>query len=73
MKYTELKMFEGMKGEIFIEHIQKHLRVGDKVICKICGKDVDTIAEEELIKRFEDLQPLVKRLRKYANKTRSNV
>ena len=63
MKYTELKMFEGMKGELFIQHIQKHLKDNEKVICKICNKDVDTIAEESLIKTFEDLQPFVKRLK----------
>ena len=38
------------KGKVFIEHIERHLRgqgIKGKVICKICGKDVDTIYKEE--------------------------
>jgi len=69
MKIIELEMFKNMKGELFIQHIQKHLDKGDKVICKICGKDVDTIAEEELIKRFEELQPIIKRLKESSHKS----
>lgn len=71
-KYSKLKMFEEMKGNLFIEHIQNHLKEGEKVICKICNKDVDTIAEESLVKIFEDLKPLVDKLRKSANKEVGN-
>ena len=34
-----------MKFQWFVEHIENHLDTGEKVICKICGKDIDTIAE----------------------------
>ena len=40
------------KEKIFVEHIQKHLREiyqddDARVVCKICGKDIDQIYEEE--------------------------
>ena len=34
------------KGDIFVAHIRGHLEAEEKVICKICGKDVDTIIKE---------------------------
>jgi len=42
---------EQTKDDVFIKHIQAHLQEGDKVICKICGKDVDSIYEEERLKK----------------------
>lgn len=38
------------KEEIFVRHIQQHLKdlqIEGKVLCKICGKDIDEIAEEK--------------------------
>ena len=38
------------KEKVFVRHIQSHLRemqIDGKVLCKICGKDIDTIYEEE--------------------------
>lgn len=40
------------KALIFIEHVEKHLedifgKDNAKVICKICGKNIDEIVEEE--------------------------
>lgn len=32
---------------IFIGHISNHLKPGERVICKICGKTADRIIEEE--------------------------
>jgi len=40
------------KEKIFVQHIENHLKtmgIKGKVICKICGKDIDTIADEEVI------------------------
>jgi len=34
------------KGDIFVEHIQSHLKPGQEVICKICNKTVDEIYQE---------------------------
>ena len=34
------------REQIFINHIQKHLQKGEKVICKICGITVEQIYEE---------------------------
>jgi len=39
------------KEKIFVQHIENHLKtmgIKGKVICKICGKDIDTIADEEV-------------------------
>ena len=33
-------------GAVFVEHVINHLRVGEEVICKICGKTVAEIAAE---------------------------
>ena len=38
------------KALVFVEHIENHLRAGDKVCCKICGKNIDHIFEEEGMK-----------------------
>jgi len=37
------------KATVFVEHIEKHLKeLGLKdVVCKICGKTIDEIYEEE--------------------------
>jgi len=40
------------KEKIFVQHIENHLKtmgIKGKVICKICGKDIDTIADKEVI------------------------
>jgi len=34
---------ELLKAGLFVEHIQAHLKEGQVVICKICGKSVDEI------------------------------
>lgn len=34
-------------GDVFVKHIENHLNKGEKVICKFCNKDVDTIYSEE--------------------------
>jgi hypothetical protein len=49
------------KALLFVEHIERHLETGNglhhklygnpKVICKICGKTIDQIAEEESKKK----------------------
>ena len=39
------------KALAFVEHIEKHIaeiNLGGKVICKICGKDIDEIFKEEI-------------------------
>lgn len=36
------------RGEAFIVHIENHLKQGDKVICKICGKTVDEIYNHDI-------------------------
>lgn len=33
------------KEEIFVRHIESHLEKGQEVICKICGKTIDQIAD----------------------------
>ena len=40
---VELKLIEGEKGRLFIEHIQGHLQEGEQVVCKICDMSVDEI------------------------------
>jgi len=37
---------EKSKGDIFVEHIQSHLKPGQEVICKICNKTVGEIYQE---------------------------
>ena len=40
------------KEKIFVQHIENHLKtmgIKGKVVCKICGKDIDTIADKEVI------------------------
>ena len=37
------------REKIFVEHIEQHLKdmkIDGKVLCKICGKDIDEINEE---------------------------
>ena len=52
-KALEIKLSEAesirAKERVFVEHIENHLRdmgIEGKVICKICGKDIDIIAKE---------------------------
>jgi len=33
------------KGDKFVDHIGEHLKYGEDVICTICGKTVDEIAD----------------------------
>jgi len=33
------------KAVMFVEHLQDHLKPGEKVICTICGKTIDEIYE----------------------------
>jgi len=35
-------------SEKFVAHIQQHLKYGEPVICKICGKTIDEIANLSL-------------------------
>jgi hypothetical protein len=45
------KRIEGLemadKDTVFIKHIQNHLKAGELVICKICGKTANEIIERE--------------------------
>lgn len=41
------EMESNRRGGIFLRHIENHLGKDQKVICKICGKDVDTIVKEQ--------------------------
>ncbi len=34
-------------NDTFVRHIRKHLEAGEKVVCKICNKDIETIYKEE--------------------------
>lgn len=36
------------KALIFVEHIEDHLKEGDVVLCKICGKSIDEIFAENI-------------------------
>ena len=41
------------KATVFVEHIEKHLKemgIDGKVMCKICGKTIDEIYDEERTK-----------------------
>lgn len=42
------QLIEHNKNHWFIEHIKNHLDKDADVICKICNKTVDEIAEETL-------------------------
>ena len=37
------KQIDITKADHFVQHIQRHLMAGEKVICKICGKTIDEI------------------------------
>lgn len=43
------------RGDVFVDHILEHLKPGQRVICKICGKDVDLIYRE--FKESGKIQP----------------
>jgi Uri superfamily endonuclease len=47
-KEIKRQLIEHNKHRWFVEHIERHLNKKDKVICKICNKSVDEIAEETL-------------------------
>ena len=34
------------KDDVFIKHIQKHLNLGERVICKICGRTATAIIKK---------------------------
>ena len=42
------EIIENEKPTWFINHIKEHLKEGEQVICKICGKSIDEIAEDKL-------------------------
>lgn len=44
-RYTRLvtKMVEAL---VFVDHIQKHLKPDEEVMCKICGKTVSEIIKD---------------------------
>jgi hypothetical protein len=44
-----IKYPKSNKNDIFVKHIENHLKeMGlEKVVCKICGKDIDTIYKEQ--------------------------
>lgn len=47
MKNKELEKAQfSNQDDIFIKHIQNHLKEDEVVICKICGKTVDEIIKE---------------------------
>jgi len=44
-------IYESERALRFVRHIERHLktrRIRGKVICKICGKDIDVINAEEI-------------------------
>ena len=44
-----LQNFQPNKEEIFVRHIENHLKemgIEGKIVCKICGKDIDEIYQE---------------------------
>lgn len=47
-KIDELIQKAKEEGYIFIHHIENHLKEGENVVCKICGKTADEIISEEL-------------------------
>lgn len=40
------EIIERNKGHWLLQHIKQHLKEDEQVICKICNKSVDEIAEE---------------------------
>lgn len=52
----QLKEKKMDKANVFVKHIEDHIKEmgieshGGKVVCKICGKDIDTIFKEEVKK-----------------------
>ena len=53
MNEEEKEELRVRKAVLFVDHVQKHLDTegiishGGKVICKICGKTIDEIFEDE--------------------------
>lgn len=47
-KEIKTQLIKNNKAYWFINHIKKHLKKDDKVMCTICCKTVDEIAEETL-------------------------
>lgn len=51
-------IFEGVhqrRGEEFINHIKQHLKDGEDVICKCCGKSVEQVQNQ----RIRDLMTFI--------------
>jgi hypothetical protein len=48
------QLLKSQKEHWFVLHIQEHLNLNQKVICKICNKDIDMIAKERLQKIQDD-------------------
>ena len=46
LRKNYLKLLAERKDNIFINHIQEHLKKGQKVVCKICGKTAKEIVDE---------------------------
>ena len=49
--YNQRDRIDTEKALLFVEHIENHLakmKLGSKVVCKICGKTIDEIYEEEV-------------------------
>ena len=53
VREIEEHLIENNKEFWFVKHIQNHLSENEEVICKICGKSVDTIAKE-ILERIKD-------------------
>lgn len=59
-QYNNLKkgLIKSHKENWFFEHIKNHLYPNQKVICRICNKDVDEIAEETFDEMLKDVKVL---------------
>lgn len=45
--YNQMDRVDTEKAIAFVKHIENHLKPEEKVVCKICGKAIDEIYEEE--------------------------
>jgi hypothetical protein len=57
-----IELREFLKCSIFVNHVKSHLKSDEKVICKICNKDIDTIYNERIkeIREWNSLHPIRK-------------